>query len=192
MLFYQCTSGLTENVIAPCKENQVLPLIFHKLGKYVQGVSHVLRPLESRGYGGVRYALAMYIYIHQGALFICYKQSPEISRSVAFSQRANSQRLIEDDALNNCGIINNLKNYEDGREELDFLRADKIYAGIQLSNKLGKHFHKIDSNFERSMPFQKELRSRISGYRDSCMQMANALSSQKLITYFMVPKNKSI
>ncbi|GFU31205.1 uncharacterized protein TNCV_1742021 [Trichonephila clavipes] len=64
------------------------------------------------------------------------------------------------------GIINNMIDYVDGQEEMDSLRADKIYAEIQLSNKLGKHFLKIDTNSERSMKFQEELRSRISDYRD--------------------------
>ncbi|GFW42011.1 hypothetical protein TNCV_1904691 [Trichonephila clavipes] len=35
--------------------------------------------------------------------------------------------------------------YEDGQEEPDSLRADKIYAEIQLSNKLEKHFLEIDT-----------------------------------------------
>ncbi|GFU31334.1 uncharacterized protein TNCV_8811 [Trichonephila clavipes] len=64
------------------------------------------------------------------------------------------------------GIINNMIDYVDGQEEMDSLRADKIYAEIQLSNQLGKHFLKIDTNSERSMKFQEELRSRISDYRD--------------------------
>ncbi|GFU34790.1 hypothetical protein TNCV_2319861 [Trichonephila clavipes] len=38
----------------------------------------------------------------------------------------------------------------DGHEEPDSLRADRIYAGIQLSNKAEKHFLKIDTNSERS------------------------------------------
>ncbi|GFV50029.1 hypothetical protein TNCV_2354141 [Trichonephila clavipes] len=42
------------------------------------------------------------------------------------------------------------------------------------------------------MKFQKELRSSISGYRDIYKQLTNQPSSQKLITYFMVTKSKSI
>ncbi|GFY26554.1 hypothetical protein TNCV_2878841 [Trichonephila clavipes] len=36
--------------------------------------------------------------------------------------------------------------YEDGQEEPDSARADKIYAGIQLSNKSEKYFLKINKN----------------------------------------------
>ncbi|GFX32848.1 hypothetical protein TNCV_889841 [Trichonephila clavipes] len=44
----------------------------------------------------------------QDALFFCYKQSPDNARSVAFSQRSNNPRLIEDETLNDRDIINNL------------------------------------------------------------------------------------
>lgn len=100
--------------------------------------------------------------------------------------------MIEDETVNDSDIINNLIDYEDGQEEPDSITADKIYAGIQLSNKLEKHFLKIDTNAERSLKFQKELRSCISGYRDVYKQLTNRPSSQKLITDFMVPRNKSI
>ncbi|GFU62292.1 uncharacterized protein TNCV_2108651 [Trichonephila clavipes] len=100
--------------------------------------------------------------------------------------------LFEDETFNDRDIINNLIDFEDGQEELDSFRVDKIYAEIQLSNKLEKHFLKIDTNFERSIKFQKEVRSCISGYRDIYKQLSNQPSSQKLISYFMVPKNKSI
>ncbi|GFW55798.1 uncharacterized protein TNCV_121821 [Trichonephila clavipes] len=52
-------------------------------------------------------------------------QSPDNAHSVAFSQRSSSPHLIEDETFNDCGIINNLMDYEDGQEELDSLRADK-------------------------------------------------------------------
>ncbi|GFT07690.1 kelch-like protein 10 [Trichonephila clavipes] len=42
----------------------------------------------------------------------------------AFSQRSNSPRLIEDETLNGCGIINNLIDYVDGQKGPDSLRAD--------------------------------------------------------------------
>ncbi|GFU62662.1 uncharacterized protein TNCV_3442641 [Trichonephila clavipes] len=110
---------------------------------------------------------------------------------MAFSQRNNSTSLTEDDSFNDSDIINNLIDYED-RQEQDSLRAGTIYAGIQLSNKSEKHIFEIDTNPERSLTFQKELRSCISGYREVHNQLTNQLSSQKLISYFMVPKNKSI
>ncbi|GFS49635.1 hypothetical protein TNCV_4343721 [Trichonephila clavipes] len=49
--------------------------------------------------------------IIQDALFICYKQSPDNVRSVAFSQRAKSPRSIEDETLNDWYIFNNLIDY---------------------------------------------------------------------------------
>ncbi|GFX41023.1 hypothetical protein TNCV_2217211 [Trichonephila clavipes] len=76
--------------------------------KYVQGVIHALGSLESCGGGGVRYATAVYIYTLQDALFTCYKQSPDNACSVAFSQLSNTQCLIEDETLNDYGIIHNL------------------------------------------------------------------------------------
>ncbi|GFW85552.1 uncharacterized protein TNCV_852041 [Trichonephila clavipes] len=81
-------------------ESQVLPLISHKLGKYIFSTL-------------------------QEALFICYKQSPDNAHSVAFSQRSSSPRLTEDEIFNDSNIINNLILYEDGQEEPDSLRADK-------------------------------------------------------------------
>ncbi|GFV59731.1 uncharacterized protein TNCV_1908021 [Trichonephila clavipes] len=72
--------------------------------------------------------------------------------SVAFPQRADSTRLIEDETFNDSDTIKKLIDYEDGHEGPDSLTADKIYAGIQLSNKLGKHFLKIDTNSERIYP----------------------------------------
>ncbi|GFX14178.1 uncharacterized protein TNCV_1766721 [Trichonephila clavipes] len=71
----------------------------------------------------------MYIYTVQDALFICYKQSPDNARSVASSQRANSPRLIEDETLNDSGIISNLIDDVDGQEEPDSLRANEILGG---------------------------------------------------------------
>ncbi|GFX74092.1 uncharacterized protein TNCV_490561 [Trichonephila clavipes] len=63
---------------------------------------------------------------------------------------------------------------------------------IQVSNKLEKQFLKIDTNSERRMQFQKELRSCISGYRDVYKQLTNRPSSERLITYLTVTKNKSV
>ncbi|GFV52903.1 hypothetical protein TNCV_2875711 [Trichonephila clavipes] len=57
--------------------------------------------------------------------------------------------LAEDETINDSDIINNLINYEDGQVPHS-LNADKIYAGIQLSNKPEKHLLKIDINSERS------------------------------------------
>ncbi|GFT22900.1 uncharacterized protein TNCV_1857201 [Trichonephila clavipes] len=99
----------------------------------------------------------MYIYTLQGALFICYKQSPDNARSVAFSQRAIGLCLIEDEIFNDSDITNNFIDYEDGQEEPDSSRGDKIYAKNQLSNKSEKHFLKIDPDAERSLKFQTEL-----------------------------------
>ncbi|GFX74625.1 uncharacterized protein TNCV_1158411 [Trichonephila clavipes] len=62
-------------------------------------------------------------------MFICYKQSPDNAYSVAFSQRSSSPRLIEDETFNDIDIINNLIDYEDGKEEPDSLRADKNMQG---------------------------------------------------------------
>ncbi|GFW33496.1 uncharacterized protein TNCV_2210311 [Trichonephila clavipes] len=83
---------------------------------------------ESRSCGDVRYATAMYIYTLQDAHFFCYKQSPYNARSVAFSQSANSPRMIEDETLNNRGIINNLIDYVDGQEDPDSLRAGYVHG----------------------------------------------------------------
>ncbi|GFT11621.1 uncharacterized protein TNCV_2906781 [Trichonephila clavipes] len=99
--------------------------------------------------------------------------SRQCTRSVDFSQIANSPRLIEDETFNDCGIINYLIDCVDGQEEPDSLRADKIYAGIQFSNKLGTDFLKIDTNSKRSMKSQKELQSLISNYRDIYKQLSN-------------------
>ncbi|GFX87289.1 uncharacterized protein TNCV_3820191 [Trichonephila clavipes] len=85
-----------------------------------------------------------------------------------------------------------LIDYEDGQEELDSLRSDKIYAGIQISKKSEKHFPEIDTNSERNLGFRKQLLLCISGYRYVHKQLTNRPSSQKLITYFMVSINKSI
>ncbi|GFV71691.1 uncharacterized protein TNCV_3534791 [Trichonephila clavipes] len=143
---------------------QFLPFIFYKLGKYILSVD---------------------------AKFTCYKQSPDNARSVAFCQRAIRPTLIEDEIFNESDIISNLIGYEDGQEP-DSLRADKIYAETQLSNKSEKHFLKIDTNAERSLKFQIKLRSCIYGYRDIYKQLTTRPSLQKLICYFMLPKNKSI
>ncbi|PRD23359.1 UNVERIFIED_CONTAM: hypothetical protein NCL1_46560 [Trichonephila clavipes] len=57
------------------------------------------------------------------------------ARYTDFSQRTSSTHLPEDETFNDSGIINNLIDYEDGQEEPDSLTADRIYAGIPLSNK---------------------------------------------------------
>ncbi|GFW07612.1 hypothetical protein TNCV_3917451 [Trichonephila clavipes] len=49
----------------------------------------------------------------------------------------------------------------DGQEETDSLRADKIYA---QEYSFPTFLLKMYTNTERNMKFQKELRSRISGY----------------------------
>ncbi|GFU51112.1 hypothetical protein TNCV_2549191 [Trichonephila clavipes] len=95
-------------------------LLFYKLVKYVLGIIQTLGSLESlappqEGIVKMRYVPAMYIYTLQDALFICSKQSPYKAGSVAFSQSANSPRLIEDETFNDSDIINNLIDYEDGR-----------------------------------------------------------------------------
>ncbi|GFS90720.1 uncharacterized protein TNCV_3771431 [Trichonephila clavipes] len=81
----------------------------------------------------------------QDALLICYKQSPDNAHYVAFSQPSSSPCLIEDETFYDSDIINNLIDYEDG-QELDTLRADKKFAGIQLSNNSQKLFIKKDTN----------------------------------------------
>ncbi|GFW12486.1 uncharacterized protein TNCV_817391 [Trichonephila clavipes] len=135
----------------------------------------------------------MYKYTFQDTLFICYKQSPDNAPSIDFSLRASGMHLIEDETLNDRYTINNLINYEDGQEEPDSLRADKIYIlGSSFPTNRKNIFLKQVPNSERSLKFQKELRSCISGYHDVYQQLTNRPSSQKIITYFMVPKNKSI
>ncbi|GFW17532.1 uncharacterized protein TNCV_2650901 [Trichonephila clavipes] len=142
--------------------------------------------------GRVRYATVMFIYKLQDTLFICYKQSLDSANSIAFSQRTSGTHLIEDETFNDSDIINCLIDYEDGQEVPDSLRSDKMHAKIQLSIKLEKHFLKLDITSQKSMTFQKELRSCASGYRDICKQLANRLSSQKPFSYIMGLKNKSI
>ncbi|GFV40887.1 hypothetical protein TNCV_1637711 [Trichonephila clavipes] len=51
-------------------------------------------------------------------------ESPDNVRSVAFSQLAHSPRLIEDEIFNDRDIMNNMIDYEDGREEHS-LKVDK-------------------------------------------------------------------
>ncbi|KAI4482021.1 hypothetical protein M0804_009040 [Polistes exclamans] len=93
--------------------------------------------------------------------------------------------MIEDQAVDDSDIINSLIDYENGREELESITADKIYEGIQISKKLETYFFKIDTNAERCLIFQKELRSCMSHYRDVYKQLTSRPSSQKLITNFM-------
>lgn len=72
-------------------------------------------------------------------------------------------------------------------QQIKYMQGDP-----EISTKLETHFLKIDTNVERSLKFQKELRSCMSRYRDVYKQLTNRPSSQKLITDFIVPKNKSI
>ncbi|GFU69529.1 uncharacterized protein TNCV_1350891 [Trichonephila clavipes] len=99
----------------------------------------------------------------ENALFVGYKQSHDNARSIDLSLPTNSTHMIEDETFNDSDIINNLIDYEDRQEEPDLLKANKIDSGIQICNKSEKH--------ERSLKFQKELRSCISGYRDVYKQM---------------------
>ncbi|GFU38394.1 uncharacterized protein TNCV_2433701 [Trichonephila clavipes] len=103
-------------------------------------------------------------------------------------QHIPRERRCKDAAL----LVKASKPLGDGQEKPYSLIMDEIYANIQLSNKLGMPFLKIDTNSERGMAFQKELRSRISGYSNKYKQLTNRPSSQKLISYFRMPKNKSI
>ncbi|GFV51561.1 hypothetical protein TNCV_4370851 [Trichonephila clavipes] len=50
----------------------------------------------------------------QDTLFICYKQSPGNTPSVAFSQRSSSRCLIKAETFSD--IINNLRDYKNGKE----------------------------------------------------------------------------
>ncbi|GFW52184.1 uncharacterized protein TNCV_2426311 [Trichonephila clavipes] len=95
----------------------------------------------------------MYIRTLQDARLIGYKQSLDNTRSIAFSQHTSSTHLIDDETFNDSDIINTLIDYEDGQEEPDSLRVDKIYPGMQLSNKLETHFLKIDTSSERRLKF---------------------------------------
>ncbi|GFU05563.1 uncharacterized protein TNCV_3291801 [Trichonephila clavipes] len=100
--------------------------------------------------------------------------------------------MIQEETANDSVIINNLMHNEDGQEVPDSTIANEIYAGIRLSNKLEKHFLKIDPDSKRSLKLQKDLRSSISDYREVYRQLTNQPLSQKLITDFMVPINKSV
>ncbi|GFU34767.1 hypothetical protein TNCV_2319731 [Trichonephila clavipes] len=71
-------------------------------------------------------------------MFICYEQSLDNARSIAYSQRTGSTHLIEDETFNDSDIINNSRDYIDEQEEPDSSRVDKIYTGILLSNKSEK------------------------------------------------------
>ncbi|PRD27952.1 UNVERIFIED_CONTAM: hypothetical protein NCL1_33895 [Trichonephila clavipes] len=82
-------------------------------------------------------------FVRNDALCIGYKQSLDNTCSIPFFERSSSTHLNEDETFNDNNIINNLIDNKDGQEEPDSSRADKIYAGIQLSNKLEKHFLKI-------------------------------------------------
>ncbi|GFX66995.1 hypothetical protein TNCV_4181201 [Trichonephila clavipes] len=74
--------------------------------------------------------------------------------------------IIKDEAASDSDINNNWIVNEDGQEELDSLRTEKICAGKHLANKSQKHHLKVHTSSERILKFQKELRSCISGYRD--------------------------
>ncbi|GFV32279.1 uncharacterized protein TNCV_1675651 [Trichonephila clavipes] len=128
----------------------------------------------------------MYIHTLQDALFIGYKQSFVNARLIAFSQRTSSTHLIEGDCQYDSDIINNLIIYEDEREEPDTLRAVKLYAEFELSNKPEKNFLNIDTNFERNLKFQKELRSCISSYHNVHKQLTTDRRHKNLSPYFKV------
>ncbi|GFU49622.1 hypothetical protein TNCV_4143901 [Trichonephila clavipes] len=55
------------------------------------------------------------------------EKSLDNARSIVFSQRPSSTRLIEDETFNDNDIINNLTDFEDVQAEPDFLRSDKKY-----------------------------------------------------------------
>ncbi|GFW63216.1 uncharacterized protein TNCV_581561 [Trichonephila clavipes] len=74
-----------------------------------------------------------------------------------------------------------------GRYETWITSQEKRIVSTVIQN-----WRNEDINSEKSLKFQKELRSCISGYRDVHKQLTNRPSSQKHITYFTVPKNKSI
>ncbi|GFW25782.1 uncharacterized protein TNCV_1310431 [Trichonephila clavipes] len=105
--------------------------------------------MNFNGFGATE-MFSINVHIYTSRCSVCYKQSADNARSIAFSQLASSTYLIKDETVNDRDIINNLIDYEDGPEEPDSLRADKIYAGIQLSNKLENNILKIDTNSERS------------------------------------------
>ncbi|PRD21518.1 UNVERIFIED_CONTAM: hypothetical protein NCL1_51513 [Trichonephila clavipes] len=98
----------------------------------------------------------------QDALFICYKQSPDNAHLAAFTLRSSSPRLIEDETFNDSDIMNNFIVYED--------------IPIKKMCKIPKR---------ASTPCT-------SGYRNIYKQLSTRSSSQKLISYFMLPKNKPI
>ncbi|GFX00459.1 uncharacterized protein TNCV_2091091 [Trichonephila clavipes] len=74
--------------------------------------------------GRQNYTVAVGIHLSGAAL-----------KSVAFSQRSSSPRLIEDETFNDSDINNNLIDYEDGQEEPDSLRADKNRQGSSFPTK---------------------------------------------------------
>ncbi|GFX82978.1 uncharacterized protein TNCV_4938481 [Trichonephila clavipes] len=148
-----------KNVRAPL-QSQVLPLIFYNLGKSVLDVSQALGPLESwnltrRRLRGVRYTTLQCTYILQNALLICYKQSTDNARSVALSVRTNSPRLIEDETFNYSDTINNVIDYEDGQEETDSLRANKIHW---LPKHQGEEYPLVrcEGTFTIQVPMQRK------------------------------------
>ncbi|GFV53892.1 uncharacterized protein TNCV_166591 [Trichonephila clavipes] len=127
----------------------------------------------------------------QDALFICYKQSPDNAHSVALSERSSSPRLIEDETFNDSDIMNNLIDYEDGQEEPDSLRAKENMRGFSFPTNWKRIFLKyIPLRKEYKTP--KGLQSCISGYHDLYKHLTTRPLSPKLISLFMLPKNKSI
>ncbi|GFX22626.1 uncharacterized protein TNCV_2993611 [Trichonephila clavipes] len=134
---------------------------------------------------GATVMFSISLLIHTSRRSVNWLETFSRQCSIAFSQRCRSTLyLIEDKTFNDSDIINNLIDYEGGYEEPHFFEREYNISGIQLSNESEKHFVKIDTYSERSLKFQKELRSCISGYRD----VHNRPSSQKFITYFMVQK----
>ncbi|GFU37869.1 uncharacterized protein TNCV_1063771 [Trichonephila clavipes] len=116
---------------------------------------------------------------------IDYKQSLDNADSTFFYQPTSHTHLIEDETFNDGNIIRHFIDYEDGPEEPESFRVKKYMCKDSPFQQIGKHFLKIDTNFERCLKFQKDLRSCITGYRDVHKQLTNQPLSQKFIPYFM-------
>ncbi|GFU03165.1 hypothetical protein TNCV_2720711 [Trichonephila clavipes] len=86
------------------------------------------------------------------------------AHSTAVSQRTSSTHLIENETFNDSDIINNLIDYEDGHDTLFEIGYNIPWDPVL--EQIGKAFIKIDTNSERSLKFQNEFRSCISGYHD--------------------------
>lgn len=53
------------------------------------------------------------------------------------------------------------------------ITSDEIYIGIQIAEKLEAHFLNIDTNAERRLKFQNDLKTCMSHYRDMYNQLTN-------------------